>query len=151
VHAASCSWGRLYTTRYLAAAITFDNSDVILGLQIHPELRTVAEVPSEPDRGVGTDRPAAIQDVGYAARWHADREREPVCTQTTNSELSLQKPSRVRNRSHELSFVIVDDLDVMCIPTMEFETDAPSRVHSHCPLTSAVTLQPMKPEAAERS
>lgn len=47
--------------------------------------------------------------------------------------------------------MIVDNLDVVRVTTMKLETDAPPRVYSHCPLTFAVTLQPVKPEAAERS
>jgi hypothetical protein len=47
--------------------------------------------------------------------------------------------------------MIVEDFDVMRVTTMKFETDAPPRVHIHSPLTSAVALQPMKADAAERS
>ena len=41
--------------------------DVMLSLQVEPELGTVAEITAEAQRGVGGDRTAAIEDISDAS------------------------------------------------------------------------------------
>ena len=53
------------------AAFAFDGRDIVLALQIEPELSAIAEIPAEPQGGVGGDRAAAIEDIGDAPRGHA--------------------------------------------------------------------------------
>src|SRR5579871_2947661 len=65
--------------RNLGAVLTLDNRDVVLALQIKPELRTVSEVTAEPHGCVGGNRTPAIQNVGDAARRDAKIQRQPVC------------------------------------------------------------------------
>ena len=62
----------------LGALFSLNDADVILPLQVQPELRAVTEVAAEPHRGVGRDRAAKIENIGDAARRDADIERQPV-------------------------------------------------------------------------
>jgi hypothetical protein len=70
--------GRPDAARDFYASIAFDDSDVVLALQIVPELRAVAEVAAEADSRVGGDRAPAIQNVSNAAGRYADIERQPI-------------------------------------------------------------------------
>jgi len=62
-----------------------------MALQVEPELRAVAEVEAEPERRVGGDAAAAVDDLGDAVWRNADRTREPVLGQAVlGEELLLQ-------------------------------------------------------------
>src|SRR5262245_54878723 len=50
-----------------------------------------------------------------------------------------------------LSFVIVDDLDVVSIAFFKLETNAPARIHGHCPLMSPTAFELVKPDAPQRA
>jgi hypothetical protein len=67
--------------RNLGSALTLDYGNVVLALQIKPELCTVSEIATEPNRGVGGDGPATVQYVGYAARRYSKVECEPICAE----------------------------------------------------------------------
>ena len=58
------------------AALAFDHGDVVLALQLEPELRPIAESSGRADRRVGGDRPPAVENVGNASGRDADVERE---------------------------------------------------------------------------
>jgi len=58
--------------------LTLDDRNVVLILQVQPELRAVAEVAAEPHRGVGRDRTPAVENVGDATRRHAEVECDTV-------------------------------------------------------------------------
>ena len=137
---ASCGGRRLNTPCYLTAAITFDDGDIVLRLQIHPELRTIAEVSSKPHGSVRADRPAAVQNIGDATGGYTNRDRETVSTQSSGGKLPFQKAARMGNWRHMLSLMIIDDLDVVGITSMELEADAPTGIDGDCPLTSTITL-----------
>ena len=47
----------------LRAAVALDQSDLVLALEVEPELRPVAEVAAEAYRRVGGDPAPAVQDV----------------------------------------------------------------------------------------
>ena len=72
---------RSHTPRDLGAAFTLDDSNVVLALQIKPELSTVSEISAEPDGRICSDRSASIQDVCDATRRYAEIEREPICAE----------------------------------------------------------------------
>jgi hypothetical protein len=55
--------------------LPLDHANVILSLQVQPELRAVAKIAAEPHRGIGRDPSAAIEDVGDTARRNANIER----------------------------------------------------------------------------
>jgi hypothetical protein len=63
--------GRLNTPRDLLAALGLDHGEVVLALQVEPELRVVAEMPAKAQRRFGGDPAPTVQDVGDAAGWHA--------------------------------------------------------------------------------
>jgi hypothetical protein len=47
--------------------LPLDDRDLVLALQIEPELRAVAEVASEPDRRIGGDRAPRVENIGDAS------------------------------------------------------------------------------------
>ena len=49
------------------AAFAFHLGDVVLALQVEPELGAVAELTGKAERRVGADRSSGIEDVGNAA------------------------------------------------------------------------------------
>jgi hypothetical protein len=56
---------------------------IIVGLQVHPELRAVAEVQAEPQRRVRRDAPPIIDDLGDPVRRNADR----LCNYLSNMRI----------------------------------------------------------------
>ena len=86
--------------RDLLAAIAFDQGDLVLALQVKPELRPAAEVATEADRRVCGDPAATVQDVGDPPRRYAEIERQPVGAQAGRSKLPLQEASAVCDRRH---------------------------------------------------
>jgi hypothetical protein len=56
------------------ALFPLDRANVLLALQVQPELRTVAEIAAEPYGGIGRNRAAGIEDVRDAAGGHANIE-----------------------------------------------------------------------------
>jgi hypothetical protein len=55
--------GRSHAPRDLGAVFTLDHSDVVLTLQIKPELGTISKISAKPDGRIGSDRPASIKYV----------------------------------------------------------------------------------------
>jgi hypothetical protein len=86
----------------LRALLPLDNADVVLALQIQPELRAVAEVAAEPDRGVSGDRAAAIKNVRDAAGWHTNVERQPVGAELACNKFTLEQTAGMYDRSHDI-------------------------------------------------
>jgi hypothetical protein len=94
--------------RRFGAQPFFDHGDIVLALQIEPELRAVAEVSAQPYRGVGGDRPLCVEDVGDATRRHAASERQTVGAELAGAEFAFQKPAWVRGGSHiPISFALI--------------------------------------------
>src|SRR5260370_22968532 len=98
--AASCRIGRPDAPGNLGALLPLDHANVILTLQVQPELSAVAEIAAEPHSGIGRDRAAAIEDVGDPAGRHADIERQTVRTELSSDHFALQQTAGVNNRSH---------------------------------------------------
>jgi hypothetical protein len=74
----------------LSAPFAFDHRNIVLALEIEPELRAVAEIAPKANGRIGCDRTPAVQYIRYAAGWHADVERQPVRAQFPRSQLTLQ-------------------------------------------------------------
>jgi hypothetical protein len=83
--ACSCSRRirRSHALRDLGAPFTLDDSNVVLTLQIEPELGTISKIPPEPDGCVCSDRPASIKYVRDATGRYAKIECEPICAELT--------------------------------------------------------------------
>jgi hypothetical protein len=47
--------------------LALDHRDVVLALQVKPELRAITKIVTKSHCGVGSDRPAPVQNVGDAA------------------------------------------------------------------------------------
>jgi len=62
-------------------ALTLNDSNVVLALQIKPELGTISKISTEPDGCISSDRPASIEYVRDATGRYAEIEREPICTE----------------------------------------------------------------------
>jgi hypothetical protein len=80
-HSMSGRVGWSYALRDLSAALALDEREIVLALQVEPELRAVAEVAAEPDGSIGGDRPTFVQDIRDAAGRDAEIEGEPVGAQ----------------------------------------------------------------------
>jgi hypothetical protein len=51
---------------------------VVVGLKVHPELRTVAEVQAQPQRGISGDAPPVVYDLGDTVWWDANRPGDSI-------------------------------------------------------------------------
>jgi hypothetical protein len=70
-----------HTARDLSTALTLNDSNVVLALQIKPDLGTISKISTEPDGCISSDRPASIEYVRDATGRYAEIEREPICTE----------------------------------------------------------------------
>jgi hypothetical protein len=52
-----------HTARNLSTALALNDSDVVLALQIKPELGTISKISTESDGCITSDRPASIEYV----------------------------------------------------------------------------------------
>lgn len=59
---------RPHPLRDLTALLPLHHGNVVLALQIEPELRTVAEITAEPHRRIGGDGAPSVQDIRDTAR-----------------------------------------------------------------------------------
>ena len=80
------------------AESTSGELEVIVGLEIHPELRCGAEEEAEPERGVGTDAAAIVDDLRNAVGWDPERSRWPRLGQLKPGQELLGKDFAWRNR-----------------------------------------------------
>lgn len=62
-------------SRDLGAFLALHQRDLVLPLEVEPELRAVAEVAAEAHGGVGVDRATGVEDVDDTPRGHAEVER----------------------------------------------------------------------------
>jgi len=131
--------------------LSLDRRNVVLALQIKPELRAVPEITTESHGCIGGNRAATIEDVGDTAGRHPEIEGEPVCTEIARLKLALQEAARMGSEWHGLTSVIVNDLNIVRIALSEGKANAPARVHRHGPLSASVALELMKPNALERA
>ena len=70
-----------HTFRDLGAPFTLDDSNVVLTLQIKPELGTISKISAKPDGRICGDRPASIEYVRDATGRYAKIECEPICAE----------------------------------------------------------------------
>jgi hypothetical protein len=70
-----------HTAHDLSTTLALNDSNVVLALQIKPELGTISKISTEPDGCISSDRPASIEYVRDATGRYAEIEREPICTE----------------------------------------------------------------------
>jgi hypothetical protein len=73
----------------LVPAFSLYHPDVILALQIEPELRTIAEIASKPHRRVGRNRTPAVKNIRDTARRYAEIKRKPIRAKFAGGQLAL--------------------------------------------------------------
>ena len=74
----SCRVRRPHALRDLVALLPLHHCDVVLALQVEPELRSVAEIAPQAHGCIGRDRAAAVENVGDTAGRYTDVERQAI-------------------------------------------------------------------------
>ncbi len=121
--------------------LPFSKRDVILPLQINPELWGVPKIPTKTQCRIRTDGATAMQDIGNPARGNTEKNSKSICTQVPRRDFALENSSGVNGWCHVLTLVIFDNFNLVGTACFENETDAPPRIHSQSPLIFAVALQ----------
>jgi hypothetical protein len=63
--------------RFASSGFNFSRPfKVVVGLKVHPEFRTVAEIQAQAQRSVGRDTPTIIHDLGDTGWRNSDRLRK---------------------------------------------------------------------------
>ena len=86
-------------------SLRFDQCDVVLALQIEPELRAIAEIAAEPHGRIRRDRATPVENVGDAPGWDAEVERQPVGAQPTSVNSRFRKRPGCTARTISLPFI----------------------------------------------
>ena len=79
----------------ISSALALDQGEVVLALQVEPELAAIAEIAAEAEAGVGFDRAAPVEDVGDAPGGDAEVECKPAGAQVSRLDLAPQQPARM--------------------------------------------------------
>src|SRR5882762_9915388 len=95
----SCRVCRTNAPYDLGSMLSLDRRNVVLALQIKPELCAVPEA-TESHGCVGGNGAATIEDVGDTAGRHPEIEGEPVCTEAARLQLALQEAARMCCERH---------------------------------------------------
>src|SRR5260370_24540330 len=109
--------------------LSLDGGDVVVALQIKPELCAVPEITTESHGCIGGNGAATIEDVGDTAGRHPEIEGEPVCTEIARLQLALQEAARMGCERHGLTPVIINDLNIVGIALSLLEIDSMWIVH----------------------
>jgi hypothetical protein len=112
-------------------------------------LRGIAEVRPKPNSAIGGYCSSTAQNVVDATGWHAKIKSQTTGAQVSRGHFAFQKPARMDDWSHDLSLVIIDNLDVECVTIAEFETNPPTIVDGHCPLLSSIAFQLVQSKASQ--
>ena len=122
------------------------NLNVVIALQINPELRTVAEVTAQPDRGINGDAARTFHNFINASRRHMDFLRQPVLRYSVFFNKFCQVFARVywSYFGHKFLLVIINYFNVVCVPFMPHKTNAPLNVDTNAVLSFSITRQQLK-------
>jgi hypothetical protein len=97
---------RMHVLSDFFAAFLLRQRNVILPLQVDPELRAVAEVAAQAQCRIRTDRAAAVQNIGDAARGNAKQDSEAIGAEIADSVerllFGLSDPLRVNATAIEV-------------------------------------------------
>src|SRR5882724_9811807 len=69
---------RLDACRVRGCEVPACQLEIVVRLEAHPEFRAITEVETEPERGVGGNTAAVVDDLGDAVRRDADLLGKPV-------------------------------------------------------------------------
>jgi hypothetical protein len=116
--------------------LTFGNSEVESRLQIEPELRIIAEMAPEAERGMTARFSFRISEMRPELMRSANANALPDNRRASNSSFNML-PGWTSNIL--CSSVIVNDLHVPCVPVLEAETKTPRTIDDHRPLRFAIT------------
>src|SRR6202030_3353570 len=89
----------------LRALLAFDHADIVLALQVEPELRAVAEVTAKAHRRIGRDTATKIKDVCDAARGHPDIQRQLGGAEFAGGHFAFQHAARMYDGSHNVLLI----------------------------------------------
>lgn len=137
----------LDATSNFCTVVAFGDGDIVLALEVEPELGAVTEIAAEAEGRIGGNRAAGIEDIGNAAGWDAEIERQAVSAQASRLEFAPKQAAGMSNRCHGLTFVIVGNFNFMGIALSKLETNPPAGVDCHGPLTFPIALKLMKANA----
>jgi hypothetical protein len=91
-----------YALRDIGALLSLDNPDVVLALQIQPELSGIAKVAAESNCGLGRDRSPAVENIGYTTGGNAKIKSQPIGAELAGCQLTLQQASGMYDGSHDV-------------------------------------------------
>lgn len=80
----------LYFACDLRAELFLGDPKIVLCLQVHPEIRAVAEEARKAQRGIGCYAAFEVKNVGYASGRNPNRQRETVGGKPARGQLPLQ-------------------------------------------------------------
>ena len=78
------------------AHFTFRHRNIALALQVEPKSGAVAEVTGMAEPRIGRNGAAAIEDIGNAARRHAEIERQMIGAKLPAVQFAAEQPSGTR-------------------------------------------------------
>ena len=84
----------------LFTVLSLHDGDVVPALQIEPELGAVAKIECQPKCRIGSDRPAAIQNVGDPSRRNARTYCKAVGAQFSRRHFAAENAAKVNCWCH---------------------------------------------------
>jgi len=118
-------------------------------LKVEPGLRIGSEEARQPQRGIGSDGPLAVNNLIDAARRYADFKREPILAHAHRFEPFFQQNfaggDKFKFLHHRRLLVVVHDLDIERRAAAPFKTQTPLIVDADAPLPFAITFQGFQP------
>src|SRR6056297_1213500 len=121
-----------------------------MALQIQPRLRIGTEVPSKPERSVGSNRALAVNNLVDPPGRNADRLGQRVLAEPERAHKIFQQDfARMDGFDialvHDSCLVVVRNFDVIRMPFPPEETDAPLIVDSNAVLARPVAFEAFQP------
>jgi hypothetical protein len=105
--ACSCDPKRFDAFSVIGSKILSRNFQIVAGLEIHPELWTVAKIQAQPKRGVSRYTSPIVHNFGDPVRRNADRFRKLVLRETVlGQEFFLEHFARRNRRKFILRHVL---------------------------------------------
>jgi hypothetical protein len=116
--------------------------EVIIHLEAQPETGRISEVTGQSQRGIGRDSASAVNDFVDPARGDSKFGPEAILAEGHRiKEFFLQNMARMngRNLFHGLSFMVVNNFNVVCSALMPGKTNAPLNVDPYAELSFSIS------------